>query len=54
MNIYVLVKRTFDTEEKIVVTMVKFMKMVQSSSLIHTMNMQLKKQFKYVTHMVEK
>lgn len=54
MNIYVLVKRTFDTEEKIVVSGGKFKKMVPSSSLIHTMSMQLKKQFKFVTLKVEK
>ncbi len=50
MNIYVLVKRTFDTEEKITVQTVKLLKMVRSSSLTHTMSMRLKKQFRCVTH----
>ena len=44
MNIYVLVKRTFDTEEKIRLSNGKIPKMVQNSSSILTMNMQLKKQ----------
>ena len=54
MNIYVLVKRTFDTEEKIVIQMAKFKKMVPNSSSTLTMNMRLKKPFKLEMHKVER
>lgn len=48
MNIFVLVKRTFDTEEKLLLQMARFKKMVLNLSLILMMSMQLKKRFKCV------
>ena len=54
MNIYVLVKRTFDTEERITIKNGKLLKTVRNSSLTHTMNMQLKKRLRCVTNMAAK
>ncbi len=39
MNIYVLLKRTFDTEEKITISVAELMKTAQNLLLTHMMNM---------------
>ena len=54
MNIYVLLKRTFDTEEKIPFQTAKLMKMVLNLSLTRTMSMQWKKLSRCVMHRAAK
>ena len=43
MNIYVIMKRTFDTEEKIAIENGNIKRMVRNLSLILMMSMQLRK-----------
>jgi hypothetical protein len=49
MNIYVLLKRTFDTEEKIRSLAVPYKKMVLNILSTHMTNTVLKKRFRFAT-----
>ncbi|GAF16012.1 hypothetical protein JCM19046_416 [Bacillus sp. JCM 19046] len=54
MNIYVILKRTFDTEEKITIPMEKFRKREQNLSLTLMMNTLLRKHLYCEMSMEEK